>query len=443
MIFNLSLHNRFRLLLIAVVAVLCLTIVVILPQIYLRGMIDSSSGVLYAQANDFEQRYLQDSSAEPVQTRELLSYLSYEEIPENLRRRFHIKDLEFGRTYLEEWHEDGTIIVCYFYKQQLGETGTTLYQFQKIDIQKRPEHAFSTIRQIQMGFGVAAILLVLLGSYILLRQVVRPISALHGWVRQLTPHAPPGDLPTAIKKDEIGEVAHELKQSLQQNYQLYAREKKFLESASHELRTPVSVVRNAAELIRKQLEMGRSDFTQPLARIERSGQTMKAVIDSLLWLSRIESQGVEDPSPVAVAKLVQVVAAEAFSEDEQAWTLATPSADIYWCVPPTLLEICLRNMLTNASKHALDRRANIILEENRIVVRNTAAGSVKLSQEDILASGIVSNRGFGIGLLLTAKIAKALDWQFTLTISEGLAESVLTVPPGVVTRTPDAQGSRT
>lgn len=436
---SLSLHNRFRLLLIAVVALLCLTIVVILPKIYLRGMIDSSSGVLYAQANDFERRYLYDSTAEPVQTNELLSYLSYEAIPKDLRRRFQIEDLEFEKTYLEEWHEDGTIIVCYFYKQRLGDTGTTLYQFQKIDIQKRPEHAFSTIKRIQIGFGVAAILLVMLGSYALIRQVVRPISALHGWVRQLTPHAPPGELPAAIKNDEIGDVAQELKQSLQQNYQLYTREKNFLESASHELRTPVAVVRSAAELIRKQLQMGRSNFSQPLERIERSAQTMKAVIDSLLWLSRIETQGVEGASPVAVGKLVQIIAAETFGEEDNAWTLEQTDPDLFWRAPPTLLEICLRNMLTNASKHALDGRANIVLDENRVVVSNTATGSLKLSQEDILESGIVSNSGFGIGLLLTAKIAKVLGWEFTLTIEHGGAQSTLTVPQGIVTTAPDDQ----
>ncbi|MDO6749732.1 histidine kinase dimerization/phospho-acceptor domain-containing protein, partial [Gilvimarinus sp. 1_MG-2023] len=60
--------------------------------------------------------------------------------------------------------------------------------------------------------------------------------------------------------------------------------------ASHELRTPIAVVRNNTELLRRLTERHTPlDDTRVLAtvaRLERAGITMAQLTETLLWLSR-------------------------------------------------------------------------------------------------------------------------------------------------------------
>lgn len=426
---RLSLKSRFRLFLLAVVFVLSLVTIVLLPKIYLQGMIDSSTGVLFAQANDFESRYLADHSAKPVQTNEIQSYLAVEEIPQALRSRFDIRTLKYDQAYLKEWHEDSTIIVCYFYKSKVGDTGTTLYQFQKIDVQKRPEHAFSTIRAIQWAFSAVGIAMVMVVSHLLVRQVVNPIASLHNWVTQIRPGVAPPALPSQIRSDEIGHVAEMLRSSLQRNYDLQVRERHFLQSASHELRTPITVIQNAAELARRQIQLGRGNIQEPLSRIERSCQKMKAVTESLLWLNRIRSHKIEK-TLLNVNDCVQSLANDIFCESREEWRIQYHGQNVTCLLPRSLFEICVGNILRNAYQHAFGKSVSITIENNEVTVANEVSPElltqVQLNEDNILAGGITSNSGFGIGLMLTAKISKSCGWHFLVSIRDGGAHSTLT-----------------
>jgi signal transduction histidine kinase len=152
---------------------------------------------------------------------------------------------------------------------------------------------FTEKRKLSIGLVLLSgvILVVILGSWIgrlTSRKVIAPVIHLSGQVSQ----SGPGKLPTGLSKDfvddEVGTLAAALEQSMKRIEAFVEREHQFTRIASHELRTPVTVIKGAVELLRKQFNPAEAARLRPLYRIQRQVTNMENIIEALLWLSREE-----------------------------------------------------------------------------------------------------------------------------------------------------------
>ncbi|UTY58488.1 sensor histidine kinase [Massilia sp. erpn] len=123
------------------------------------------------------------------------------------------------------------------------------------------------------------------------------------------------DLDPALVHKEVRPLVAAMNASMTRIQNLIAGQRRFIADASHQLRTPLTVLKTQAELAQRELERGKDGGNQATLReIVRSiaGTTDSTVhlANRLLMLARIEHSGGAAPEPVALRAMVQQVALE-------------------------------------------------------------------------------------------------------------------------------------
>ena len=136
--------------------------------------------------------------------------------------------------------------------------------------------------------GGGILLLGLALAWWIASRVTRPLAEVSRAARQIAA----GDLSRRIHVhkpgDEISDVANVLNETFAQLEQAFAQQTQFTADASHELRTPVSLILAHAQgaLLREQSPAG---YREALADCERAAKRMQALIESLLDLARFDA----------------------------------------------------------------------------------------------------------------------------------------------------------
>lgn len=188
------------------------------------------------------------------------------------------------------------------------------------------------------------------GAWLLARRALVPVRR----ISQIAQSTRAGDLSRRITgittNDEVGELAQTFNEMLAALEVSFARERQFTSDASHELRTPVSVIAACAE---DALENS-SSAQDNLETIQRETTRMTRVIAQLLMLSR----GYEGRYQFS-RDLVDLHEVAASVSEELAGQAQTHTIAIHNDVPPGLLlacdqslitQLCL-NLVTNAIKY--------------------------------------------------------------------------------------------
>jgi heavy metal sensor kinase len=119
-------------------------------------------------------------------------------------------------------------------------------------------------------------------------RVTRPLAEVSRTAREIAA----GDLSRRIRlsgtEDELGDVAKVLNDTFARLESAFARQRQFTADASHELRTPVSLILAHAQgaLLHEQSP---GDYREALADCEQAAKRMKALIEALLDLARFDA----------------------------------------------------------------------------------------------------------------------------------------------------------
>jgi signal transduction histidine kinase len=252
--------------------------------------------------------------------------------------------------------------------------------------------------------GIAIFSLILL---LIMRTVAKPIEALRNWASSLNEKSlqqPPPD----FKYKELNSLAEIVHNSLNTVQDSLQREHEFLRFASHELRTPIAVVRANVELLRKINESEQASVKQNrvIDRIERAGFTMSHLTETLLWLSR------GDSIPPAIQK-IQLNELVLQLNEELNYLLQGKSVEVKIETSPHLIElpetacrIVITNLLRNAFQHTQSGVVTITQKEHTVFIESREIDN----NEEV---GIHPNElGFGLGLKLTQKLVDQFHWQY-------------------------------
>ncbi|NDY72233.1 sensor histidine kinase [Desulfobacter hydrogenophilus] len=252
--------------------------------------------------------------------------------------------------------------------------------------------------------------------WILLKLVERPVKSLGQWAHGLDADRLKAHVPDFIYP-ELNELARLIQESLSSVQESLDREHKFLRHASHELRTPISVIRNNVELLKrlnevaldttdtdpKQIAHQTRQKNKIIDRIDRAGLTMKHLTQTLLWLGQNEQVQL----PVADINLEHLVLELA---EEAGYLLRDKDVEVLLDTVPavmTLAQVPARivtgNLIRNAFQHTWCGQVRIIQTETCVQIINDIPG-----EDDT-----VRDLGFGLGLQLTRQLCDRLGWSYT------------------------------
>lgn len=140
------------------------------------------------------------------------------------------------------------------------------------------------LRILLAVIAAGALLSALLGWW-LARSATRPLRRLANAVEQLGPTPQATHLAASQPRDELGRVALAIDGYQQRLLDAEESERAFFADASHELRTPVAVVRGALELLEEDAQTQPS-LQAPMQRLRRGVDETSSLLEALLRLAR-------------------------------------------------------------------------------------------------------------------------------------------------------------
>ena len=201
------------------------------------------------------------------------------------------------------------------------------------------------------ALGAAGIVVILLGALVSVwaaRQSLRPLQTMAADAAAVT-HASPGRrIAYEGPDDELGSLAASLNAMLARLERSYQDQRRFVADASHELRTPVAIVRGNVELLSRG-SLCESDATESLNMIEDEALRMTRLLDELLSLARLEGAS-RHFQPLEARTLLDEIAAAARALGDRAVSVNGPSG-LWISGDPDLLKQALLNIARNSIAH--------------------------------------------------------------------------------------------
>ena len=203
---------------------------------------------------------------------------------------------------------------------------------------------------VLIALGVAGI-----GGWLIARQALWPLADLAAQAAMITDRDPSARLRTPHEEDELGRLARAFNAVLERLSTALHGQRQFMADASHELRTPVSVVRTTAQVTLAQPARSEHEYRESMTIVEEQSGRLKRLVDAMFLLSRAEAQGLPlvretlylDDLVAESARALRVLA------DERRVTIRTSGdAEVMFWGDATLLKQMVGNVIDNAIRHA-------------------------------------------------------------------------------------------
>jgi len=281
----------------------------------------------------------------------------------------------------------------------------------------------------EIGFRRAATALALLilcatlGLGLLLaRLLLRPVVALNDQAAMLRSN-PQHELPALqhFGTRELGALAHSITAMAQMLQQREAQVRSFTDHVTHELKTPVTVVRAAAELL-SDGPLGPADQAL-VAQILGATRQMQTQLETLRRVTAARQPGHHGQTTLA-ALLPQL------RQSHPDLTLIAQGTDLPIPLGEAGLRIVLDHLLGNAAQHTA-RTVTLAATQARLTVTDDGTGISNGNRARIFDAFFTTRRdqgGTGMGLTIVANLLQAHGATIALTPTETGASFTITFP---------------
>jgi signal transduction histidine kinase len=208
-------------------------------------------------------------------------------------------------------------------------------------------------------------------------------------------------------------------------------EREFVMNAAHELRTPLSAISSAVEVLQQGAKEDEPDRDRFLAIVERQTNRLTRLVRALLTLAHAQTRsGAIRLEAVPVAPLVQELAA-GLNDPTVAVDICCNDTTVI--AHPDLLRQALENLTANALKHAGGagltlRVAHASGHRVRIEVADRGPGMTREDAEKALdrfyRARSSDGEGFGLGLSIAREAVRVMDGTLSIDSQLGRGTTV-------------------
>ena len=302
-------------------------------------------------------------------------------------------------------------------------------------------------------FGIPVALLVSIAlGYAIARRSLAPIEAMAKQAAIISAATLDERLPVANEHDELGRLATVINALLERVQGAFRQQRQFVADASHELRTPIAIVRGEADVTLQRPNRDEEEYREALVVIQDESVRLTRIVDDLFLLARTDAG-----APVAVHKpldlrelaLGAVRSVRTIADDHDiVLEQELPDSPVSIQGDAPLLRRLLLNLLDNALKYT-PRGGNVGIEMQRdehtvsIVVHDSGPGISEALRDRVFDRFVRAgpderppahndspraSSGAGLGLAIAAAIATAHHGTLTLDNNEGGARFRVTLP---------------
>ena len=328
----------------------------------------------------------------------------------------YTEETAFADTEVQRKRIDGTLY--YIFDKRLIQDGLDGLWLRGIVSEAQGAVQMTGIVRTSLILMPMIAVLAIIGGYLIARRMLKPIqdiSECASEIRQGT------DLNKRIEigsgSDELHKLADNFNGMFERLNSSFQTERQFTSDASHELRTPMSVIMAQCELTLEK-ERSKEEYEEALEVIQRQGRKMSKLINDMLDFTRLELKSdrysVEN---INFSELVDSVCTDTALIREKGITLEhREDKGVMIRGNRGLLTRMLTNLISNAYRYGKDNGhiyVKLRADEEKISlsVKDDGIGIDKDEQEKIFRRFYQSDNsrtgeGTGLGLSMVAEIVK-------------------------------------
>ena len=292
-----------------------------------------------------------------------------------------------------------------------------------------------------------ALVLASVGGYFLARKSLAPVAAMATQARGMGAADLHGRLAVANQRDELGQLALSFNELLDRLEKSFEQQKRFIADASHELRTPVAILRGETEVTLSRTDRSPEEYRETLGILRDESQRLAHIVEDLFTLTRADA--CEYPLSAGDLYLDELAAdvlrrARSLAMAKEITLSAAITAELPLRADESLLRRMLLNLLDNAIKYTpkggtitLDCRRQA--EDYVVIVTDTGEGIPPELQQRVFERFFRADKarsrqdgelgGAGLGLSIARWIAEAHHGRLELTQSDVTGSTFTVILP--------------
>lgn len=302
----------------------------------------------------------------------------------------------------------------------------------------------SLLKDVALASVIGLVFATFLG-FIAVRRTLRPLARMS---REVESISETDDLSKRVSGagplDEVGRLAEAFDRMLGRLQVAFQGQRRFLSDASHELRTPMTVVRGQLELLAMDVGTvaGRRSMSIAVEELDR----MSRIVEDLLLLARLDEGMPLGRDVVEVELVVGEALLRGMLTSPGQVTVDVPSELCVLADPDRLLQV-LTNLVTNAVRHGQGAPIGIRARQGGDLVRIEVADQGPGIAPDELPhvferlfrgskARSESPGGAGLGLAIAASLVEAMNGSIEAASTLGIGTTFSVILPAAAQRGP-------
>jgi len=382
--------------------------------------------VLFALSTLFLQNYLEDQLIGATLQEELDDYLTQLRIDPSVVEPFYTRI----QGYVTRPGDPNHTVAAQFRELPTGthDVTTSLGVF-KAAVRKDDDFwAFliydvsdnQKLKKQLIGALIGVVLLFSLLSFTLgawsSRRVMKPVTDLANRLDMLGEERVNERLSHHFPDDEVGQLAAALDSYADRLQHLVERDREFNADVSHELRSPLTVITGATELLLAQPDLDEKVRTR-LLRIARAARQSADITTALLHLVRAEQGTDKDSAAQNVSQVVREVVHlyEPLIGNKDLKLRVCEEDRVSVIAPESVLAVTVGNLIGNAMRYTASGEVVITIGNGRAVVEDTGPGIPEEELEHVFERHYrgqnISGKGAGLGLAIVKRLCELYGWS--------------------------------
>ena len=248
-------------------------------------------------------------------------------------------------------------------------------------------------------------------SYLIARNVTDPLSNIIAQSKELNNRNIEAKL-TKSNDDEVGELVDVINETFSKRENLIKSQKKFSSDISHELKTPISIIKGYLDI----LKWGKTDeklLDEGLGNIDIEIKNIEQIINNLFLSSQLEQIRIIKEK-IELTSLAQKIKRdyEVIYPEQEMFVIS--EGDTYIIGDNNLVSEAIRGLVDNGIKYSSNNKIELIIEKRKnnavMIVRDYGVGIEEQEKEKIFERYYKRDRenqrvpGMGLGLSIIKEI---------------------------------------
>ncbi|KIL43268.1 sensor histidine kinase [Jeotgalibacillus campisalis] len=287
----------------------------------------------------------------------------------------------------------------------------------------------SVLRIVLFVVSIAAVVPLFISARILSKLITNPI---HSLIRTMNDIRGSGRFQqierTSRSKDELDQMTQTFNQMIEQLETNYEKQEQFVSNASHELKTPLTIIESYASLLKRRGKNDEALFDESVEAIHSEALRMRDLTQQLLLLAKQDEQGNLTLSANALSPILEA-AASSFERAYQRKVIQHIKQELVVTTDPQKLKQLLYILMDNARKYSeeeivievgqSDSLAEIRIKDTGIGISNEHLKKVFDRFYQVDEARTSTSGGYGLGLSLAKELARVLNADVSLSSEQG------------------------